>query len=83
MTDQIHFWMAEQDQDDLEAVMQHIGLTSAEAFRLFAKKAIEVDGLPFEISQPTPRLEAAFKSHDYTEFADSQEGLIWLNNENN
>ncbi|WP_125580655.1 type II toxin-antitoxin system RelB/DinJ family antitoxin [Levilactobacillus cerevisiae] len=79
MTSQVHFRMDQKDKQDLEAVMHRVGLTPAEAFRIFAKKAIEVGGIPFEVAQPTPRLTEAINSQDYIEFDDPQKGLDWLN----
>ncbi|MFC6261557.1 type II toxin-antitoxin system RelB/DinJ family antitoxin [Levilactobacillus fujinensis] len=72
MTSQIHFRMNEKDKENLEIVMNKVGLTPAEVFRIFAKKSIEV-------SQPSPQLKAALKSHDFVEFDDSDKGLEWLN----
>ncbi|MCI1923188.1 MAG: type II toxin-antitoxin system RelB/DinJ family antitoxin [Lentilactobacillus buchneri] len=59
--------------------MKNVGLTPAEAFRIFAKKAIEVGGIPFEVSQPNQRLTSATNSQDYVEFDNPEEGLKWLN----
>lgn len=78
MTSQIHFRMDKKDKEKLEIVMNKVGLTPAEAFRIFAKKSIEVGGIPFEISQPSPQLKTALKSHDYVEFNDPDKGLEWL-----
>ncbi|WP_010581133.1 MULTISPECIES: type II toxin-antitoxin system RelB/DinJ family antitoxin [Liquorilactobacillus] len=79
MTSQVHFRMDDKEKKDFEIVLKRVGLTPAEAFRIFAKKSIEAGGIPFEVSQPTPRLEKAIKSQDYVEFNDSEKGLDWLN----
>lgn len=79
MTSQVHFRMDDKEKKDFEIVLSRVGLTPGEAFRIFAKKSIEAGGIPFEVSQPTPRLEKAMKSQDYVEFNDPEEGLDWLN----
>jgi len=79
MTSQIHFRMDDKEKKDFEMILSHLGLTPGEAFRIFAKKSIEAGGIPFEVSQPTLRLEKAIKSQDYVEFNDSEKGLDWLN----
>ncbi len=79
MTTQVHFRMDEKDKKELEETMKTVGLTPAEAFRIFAKKAIEVGGIPFEVSKPNQRLQSAINSQDYTEFDTPEEGLKWLN----
>ncbi|KRL96214.1 hypothetical protein FD28_GL001968 [Levilactobacillus hammesii DSM 16381] len=79
MTSQVHFRMDDQEKKDFESVLSRVGLTPGEAFRIFAKKSIEAGGIPFEVSQPTPRLEKALKSQDYVEFNDPEKGLDWLN----
>lgn len=79
MTSQVHFRMDKKDKENLDIVMQKIGMTPAEAFRIFAKKSIEVGGIPFEVNQPTERLKEAIKSQNFVEFDDPQKGLDWLN----
>lgn len=54
-------------------------MTPGEAFKIFAKKSIEVGGIPFEMSQPTVQLDKAIKSRDYIEFEHPEDGLTWLN----
>lgn len=79
MTSQVHFRIGDKEKKDFEIVLNRVGLTPGEAFRIFAKKSIEAGGIPFEVSQPNPRLEKAIKSQDYVEFNDPEEGLDWLN----
>lgn len=79
MTSQVHFRMDDKEKREFEIVLRRVGLTPGEAFRIFAKKSIEAGGIPFEVSQPNPRLKTAIKSQDYIEFNDPQEGLDWLN----
>lgn len=79
MTNQVHFRMDSKDKDAFEIVLARVGLTPGEAFRIFAKKSIEAGGIPFEVSQPSPRLTKAIQSQDYIEFDDAQKGLDWLN----
>lgn len=79
MTTQVHFRMDEQEKNALEKVLKSVGLTPAEAFRIFAKKSIEVGGIPFEVSQPNQRLKKAINSQDYVKFDDAEDGLKWLN----
>lgn len=79
MTSQMHFRMDDKEKKEFGLVLKRIGLTPEEAFRVFAKKSIEVGGLPFEMSQPTPRLNKAIKSRDYVEFDNPKDGLTWLN----
>ncbi|KRK87358.1 hypothetical protein FD17_GL001331 [Lentilactobacillus sunkii DSM 19904] len=71
--------MDEQEKAALEKVLKNVGLTPAEAFRIFAKKSIEVGGIPFEVSQPNQRLKKAINSQDYVKFDDAEDGLKWLN----
>lgn len=80
MSSQVHFRMDDKEKKDFEIFLSHVGLTPGEAFRIFAKKSIEAGGgTPFEVSQPTSRLEKAMKSQDYVELSDLEEGLDWLN----
>lgn len=79
MTSQVHFRMNDKEKRDFEIVLSRVGLTPGEAFRIFAKKSIEAGGIPFEVTQPTSRLEGAIKSQDYIEFTSPEEGLNWLN----
>ncbi|GMA08223.1 hypothetical protein GCM10025886_13740 [Tetragenococcus halophilus subsp. flandriensis] len=79
MTDQVHFRIDEEDEERFRIIMQRIGLGPNEAYRIFVKKAIEVGGIPFEVSDPSFQLEEAIKSQDYIEFEDGEEGLDWLN----
>lgn len=79
MTTQIHFRMDKKEEEELKRVLEKVGLTPAEAFRIFAKKSIEVGGIPFEVSEPNQRLKSAINSQDYVEFDSPEEGLKWLN----
>jgi len=76
---QVRFRMDDKDKKDFKIMLRHLGLTPGEAFRIFAKKSIEVGGIPFEVSRPTRRLGKTMKSQDYVEFNDSEKGLDWLN----
>ena len=46
---------------------------------IFAKKSIEVGGLPFEVTSPNARLQNAINSQDYKYFKNADEGLAFLN----
>jgi len=70
--------MDETEKNKFETILNQLGLTPAQAFKIFAKKTIEAGGIPFEVSQPSNQLTAAINSHDYKEFTSAAEGLKWL-----
>lgn len=51
---------------DADALFADLGLDTPTAIRIFLKQAIKKQGLPFEVSQPTPNAEtiAAMKEAD-------------------
>lgn len=76
---QTHFRVDESEQNEFKFILKKNGLTPNEAYKLFRQKTIENGGLPFEVSQPSLRLQNALKSKDYVEFNNADEGLKWLN----
>ncbi|CAH0418010.1 type II toxin-antitoxin system RelB/DinJ family antitoxin [Periweissella ghanensis] len=79
MNSQVHFRMDEQEKAALTNIYNAQGLSINDAFRIFAKKSLEVGGFPFELSNPNARLQAAINSDDYVNFASAEEGLAFLN----
>ena len=41
------------------SVFRELGITPAQAIRLFLRQVVEVGGLPFEVKKPTPETVAA------------------------
>lgn len=76
---QTHFRVNKEEQDKFSMILKANGLTPNEAYKIFRRKTIESGGLPFEVSQPSLRLQKAMKSKDYIEFDNAEEGLKWLN----
>lgn len=79
MTTQIHFRMDEQEKKELVTIYDGMGLSVNDAFRIFAKKSLEVGGFPFELTNPNQRLQEAMKSDNYVKFDNAKEGLAFLN----
>ncbi|GAP05086.1 type II toxin-antitoxin system RelB/DinJ family antitoxin [Fructobacillus tropaeoli] len=80
-TQQVHFRMDEEDKKAVEELYQQMGMTASDAFRLFAKKSLEVRGLPFELYQPNERLQEAIRSDDYVTFDSSEDAWEYLNSD--
>lgn len=75
---QLRFRMDDKDKKDFEIMLLPFRVNAWGSISNFRKKSIEVGGLPFEVSQPTRRLEKTMKSQDYVEFNDSEKrvGLV-------
>ena len=52
MTSQVHFRIGDKEKKDFEIVLNRVGLTPGEAFRIFAKKSIEAVGFPLKCLNP-------------------------------
>lgn len=79
MKTQVHFRMDDKEKKALTDIYSSQGLSINEAFRVFAKKSLEVGGFPFELSNPNARLQKAINSEDYLKFETPEEGLDFLN----
>lgn len=79
MLEQTHSRVDKKEQDTFKMILDQVGLTPNEAYKIFRRKTIESGGIPFDMSQPSLKLQEALKSKDYYEFDSAKEGLDWLN----
>lgn len=66
-----------------ELLFEQLGITFADAVRMFAVKAVDLQAMPFDISKSTPTRKVLHASGIAQEYADSSktesEKEAWLN----
>ena len=79
MISQVNIRIEQSEKQQLDEIFANLGMTTAQALKIFAKKSIEVGGLPFEVTSPNARLQNAINSQDDKYFKNADEGLAFLN----
>lgn len=79
MISQVNIRIEQSEKQQLDRIYKSLGMTTAQAIKIFAKKSLEVGGMPFELTSPNERLKKAINSQDYTYFESADEGLVFLN----